>query len=239
MHYQSTTALAAFILLCPTTFAAVMKPYNPLNPGVKATCTPVLNAAAHKCGMVACSATGEVMLQGAPDDCMEFCHCDKPTAPNRLPMDGGKPAADSVPGTGPAPVVENNPRGVTYSATLPDSEKSGIRGTVIGSSALDGTGVNFKISLSGLPDASLGPFSYHIHDKPVPEDGNCTKTMAHLDPYHRGQMPACDPMHPETCEVGDLSGKHGKIGVKKMEHRMDGGSNDMMTEQHSSGFQAA
>jgi hypothetical protein len=52
---------------------------------------------------------------------------------------------------------------------------------------------------------------YHIHVAPVPEGGNCTKTLGHLDPFIRGETPACDPSIPETCQVGDLSGKYGKI----------------------------
>lgn len=63
-----------------------------------------------------------------------------------------------TPGMGPAPIVKGNPVGTTYSATLPESEKSGIRGFVSGSSGADGQGVVFKIELSGFPDASLGPF---------------------------------------------------------------------------------
>ena len=71
---------------------------------------------------------------------------------------------------------------------------------------------------------------YHIHAAPVPADGNCTGTLAHLDPYIRGevsppfsptkqphlthsQTPACDPKLPQTCQVGDLSGKHGSINT--------------------------
>ena len=52
---------------------------------------------------------------------------------------------------------------------------------------------------------------YHIHDAPVPADGNCTTTLAHLDPYIRGEDPVCDKTKPATCQVGDLSGKFGKI----------------------------
>ena len=52
---------------------------------------------------------------------------------------------------------------------------------------------------------------YHIHDQPVPADGNCTATAAHLDPYLRGEIPPCDNTHPETCQVGDLTGKHGNV----------------------------
>jgi len=142
-----------------------------------------------------------------------------------------------VPGTtgklGNASVVTTNPVGVTYTAILPDSPKSSIRGYVAGTSNANGTGVNFNINIYGLPDPSLGPFSkftftlptlslrfihlltqhpvYHIHDAPVPSDGNCTGTLAHLDPTQRGERPPCDPTTPEECQVGDLAGKHGNI----------------------------
>lgn len=140
-----------------------------------------------------------------------------------------------IPGTtgelGPAEEVEGNPPGVTYQAILPDSKKSTIRGYVAGTSSPDGKGVDFNVNIFGLPDSSLGPFRklimsqvkeisltmlairtvYHIHDQPVPTDGNCTGTKAHLDPYIRGQKIPCDPEDPASCEVGDLSGKHGNI----------------------------
>jgi len=53
---------------------------------------------------------------------------------------------------------------------------------------------------------------YHLHVLPVPAGGqNCTATLAHLDPFIRGEDTACDASKPETCQVGDLSGKWGKI----------------------------
>jgi hypothetical protein len=52
---------------------------------------------------------------------------------------------------------------------------------------------------------------YHLHVDPVPSDGNCTKALAHLDPYIRGEATACDANKPATCQVGDLSGKFGAI----------------------------
>ncbi|KAK4923907.1 Cell surface superoxide dismutase [Cu-Zn] 4, partial [Elasticomyces elasticus] len=52
---------------------------------------------------------------------------------------------------------------------------------------------------------------YHIHEKAVPADGNCTGAGAHLDPFQRGETPDCDSGLPETCQVGDLAGKHGKV----------------------------
>lgn len=140
-------------------------------------------------------------------------------------------AAGPTGALGNAAIVQGNPVGVTYTATLPNVSRSDIRGFVAGTSNANGTGVFFNINLSGLPDASLGPFCellclvcrtqrktnhrvtsvYHIHDQPVPADGNCTKTLAHQDPYIRGEKPPCDPTQPETCQVGDLAGKHGKI----------------------------
>ena len=67
-----------------------------------------------------------------------------------------------VPGTtgklGDAAVVTNNPVGVTYTATLPDSKTSGIRGYVSGTSNSNGQGVLFNVNLFGFPSASLGPF---------------------------------------------------------------------------------
>lgn len=46
---------------------------------------------------------------------------------------------------------------------------------------------------------------------PVPDNGNCTATLAHLDPYIRGEATPCEKASPATCQVGDLSGKHGAI----------------------------
>ena len=66
------------------------------------------------------------------------------------------------------------------------------------------------------PAADLPSPVYHIHVAPVPADGNCTATLGHLDPWLRGETPACDPTHPETCQVGDLSGKYGVAGKGNM-----------------------
>jgi hypothetical protein len=56
---------------------------------------------------------------------------------------------------------------------------------------------------------------YHLHVSPIPDDGNCTKALAHLDPFIRGEKPVCDPSFPQTCQVGDLSGKYGTIPVNQ------------------------
>jgi hypothetical protein len=52
---------------------------------------------------------------------------------------------------------------------------------------------------------------YQIHVDPVPPSGNCTATLGDLDPYERGDSPVCEASQPATCQVGDLSGKHGEM----------------------------
>ncbi|KAL1850399.1 hypothetical protein VTK73DRAFT_9691 [Phialemonium thermophilum] len=75
-----------------------------------------------------------------------------------------------------------------------------------------GQAVRFTVDVSGLPTKNA-PFTYHIHEFPVPPDGNCTGTGAHLDPFGRTQSPPCNVTAPQTCQVGDLSGKHGAINA--------------------------
>ncbi|KAK4239716.1 superoxide dismutase [Achaetomium macrosporum] len=119
---------------------------------------------------------------------------------------------------GDATVVTNNPQGVVYKATLPESaffkpafpEGGNIQGEVTAVASTDGRGVQFTLKLSNLPKFDE-PLPYHIHVDPVPSDGNCTKTLAHLDPFIRGETPVCDKSAPATCQVGDLSGKYGAI----------------------------
>ncbi|KAF7959586.1 hypothetical protein EAE96_001202 [Botrytis aclada] len=118
---------------------------------------------------------------------------------------------------GNATIPENNPVGPIYVATLPDMEffnpddpRGNIKGSVSATANPDGIGVQFQVQFSNLP-TSGGPFVYHLHAHPVPSDGNCTGTLGHLDPFLRGETPACNSSLPQTCQVGDLSGKHGKV----------------------------
>lgn len=102
----------------------------------------------------------------------------------------------------------------------------------------DGKGVRYDIMIDNLPDEG-GPFRmsrtqiprrhvrtqrltrtplvYHIHTEPVPPDGNCNATLTHLDPFQRGETPACDAALPMTCQVGDLAGKYGAITTSPFE----------------------
>ncbi|KAK4031843.1 Cu,Zn superoxide dismutase-like protein [Parachaetomium inaequale] len=111
---------------------------------------------------------------------------------------------------GDAMAVMNNPPGASYVAMFTEGSGNPVRGKVSAMSSPGGKSVTFNLMLMGLPMGG-GPYSYHLHDQPVPVDGNCAATLAHLDPYQRGQAVPCDMSMPETCEVGDLSGKHGKI----------------------------
>lgn len=117
---------------------------------------------------------------------------------------------------GPA-IVQGNLPAATYTATLPSvafDELTGTipAGTIIGSSSQGASGVTFTINLSGLPaQAQYGPLMYHIHNLPVPADGNCTSTMGHFDVTDVGEYYMCDTAMPQNCQTGDLAGKHGKI----------------------------
>ncbi|KAK8095286.1 superoxide dismutase [Apiospora kogelbergensis] len=118
---------------------------------------------------------------------------------------------------GNATVVTNNPVGLSAAGSLPDkpfftagSLSGNVKGSVSVKSSPDGIGVVYTVKFSNLPKEG-GPFPYHIHEKKVPDGGNCTSTGAHLDPTIRGETPVCDKAFPQTCQVGDLSGKYGAI----------------------------
>ncbi|CAG8483295.1 12219_t:CDS:2 [Ambispora gerdemannii] len=73
------------------------------------------------------------------------------------------------------------------------------------------------VVVSGLTDPTV-KYPYHIHQKPVPSDGNCTGTGPHFDPKfanHGDGTYVCKPADLANCEEGDLSGKWGPlIGAK-------------------------
>ncbi|KAI1134384.1 hypothetical protein F5Y05DRAFT_398577 [Hypoxylon sp. FL0543] len=116
-----------------------------------------------------------------------------------------------------APVATGQPIGVSAKAVLPPqafwtegSLNGNVEGYVLAKTAANGSGLDYQVSFSNLP-AEGGPFIYHVHVAPVPADGNCTSTLAHLDQMDRGESTACDSAHPASCQQGDLSGKHGSI----------------------------
>ena len=85
------------------------------------------------------------------------------------------------------------------------SKKSSISGSVQFVPANNGS-VLVNVNIAGLPSVG-GPFPYHIHQKPVPADGNCTGTLLHLNPYHGAPNATSNAGQ----EVGDLASKHGKM----------------------------
>ncbi|KAH7370962.1 superoxide dismutase [Pyrenochaeta sp. MPI-SDFR-AT-0127] len=113
---------------------------------------------------------------------------------------------------GTATAQSNQPT-ATYRATLPDTMFNPLVGTVVKGSleAVGGPdGVTFTVTITDLPNlAEYGPFNWHIHTLPVPDDGNCTATLSHFDPTNRGELYMCEAARPDTCQVGDLAGKHG------------------------------
>ncbi|KAF2019017.1 Cu,Zn superoxide dismutase-like protein [Aaosphaeria arxii CBS 175.79] len=123
-------------------------------------------------------------------------------------------SAQSATSFAPAPKVTTNPIQAELHAELPEQTKNNVRGSVVAKTVEEGKGVKIEISVAGLP-AEGGPFMYHIHEKPVPADGNCTGTGAHLDPFKRGEVPVCNPEQKETCQTGDLSGKYGNLTTEK------------------------
>lgn len=66
--------------------------------------------------------------------------------------------------------------------------------------------VSVSVNLEGLPESG-GPFPYHVHELPVPADGDCMGTKLHLNPYN-GSATATNL---EDSEVGDLARRHGNL----------------------------
>ncbi|KAJ1899512.1 Superoxide dismutase [Kickxella alabastrina] len=75
-------------------------------------------------------------------------------------------------------------------------------------------GLQLAVTASGLDMETA--YSYHIHAKLVPADGNCTETGGHLDPFKiketAGTAYKCDKDNAQTtCELGDLAGMFGSM----------------------------
>lgn len=150
-----------------------------------------------------------------------------PVLPTATPFAGVETIEGAITYDGPAnpgfsgvngnATVQMNTPGTSFEAVLPPTNfdpltGSTITGTIIGTVPANGTGVMFTVNFTGFPpEAAYGPFVYHIHELAVPADGNCTSTLSHLDPTDRGEYYPCDVTQPETCQAGDLAGKHGNI----------------------------
>ncbi|KAK6462206.1 superoxide dismutase [Scheffersomyces coipomensis] len=110
-----------------------------------------------------------------------------------------------------APMVNDSPPNAKYIARFKPHAINGdyhVRGFISFQTSPRGF-VQVHLDVDGLP-TSGGPFPYHVHQYPVPTDGNCTGTGGHLDPYHGS---ATSPGDPAGLQVGDLAGRHGDIPV--------------------------
>jgi Cu/Zn superoxide dismutase len=110
-----------------------------------------------------------------------------------------------------APITQGNQLGNVFQAQMPQLNSSSIQGYAAVQANDNGTGLVWDINFSNFPKGE-GPFIYHVHEQPVPADGNCTGAGPHLDPEDRGEKPPCDlSQGQKSCQVGDLAGKHGNI----------------------------
>ncbi|CCH45577.1 Superoxide dismutase [Cu-Zn] 2 [Wickerhamomyces ciferrii] len=108
-----------------------------------------------------------------------------------------------------AKVVDDNPSDVVLRADFPSFYSQNVVG-IIQFYSLNGT-TKVHVDITGLPK-NAGVFSYHIHEFPVGEDGECENSGKHFNPY--GASPDCEAQKDDSlCQVGDLSGKHGLINT--------------------------
>lgn len=109
-----------------------------------------------------------------------------------------------------SPRIKKNPKGVVALADFPAGFDQNVKGNVV-FTAKEGSFVNVHVDVTGSPQDGQ-PFYYHIHEFPVPADGNCEAVGLHFNPYN---APAdCDSQKDDSyCQVGDLAGKHGYINT--------------------------
>ncbi|KAF3913029.1 hypothetical protein ABW21_db0203921 [Orbilia brochopaga] len=112
---------------------------------------------------------------------------------------------------GNAPVTEGNSNKVLYETSFSSSNVQS--GYLNFTGTANGEGVLVTACFKGVNASQPGPYPYHVHDFVVGPGENCTATGGHLDPYRRNDTPPCDMNAPATCQVGDLSGKHGKVPI--------------------------
>jgi Cu/Zn superoxide dismutase len=118
-------------------------------------------------------------------------------------------ASLAIGATVPAIALHNNPTDVLYRADFPQGNAQTVLG-VVQFYSIDGT-TKVHVDVTGLPKNS-GMFSYHIHERPVGADKNCTSIGGHFNPY--GAFGDCEDLGNDAlCEIGDLSGKHGLINT--------------------------
>ncbi|KAH8753994.1 hypothetical protein F5882DRAFT_308461 [Hyaloscypha sp. PMI_1271] len=115
--------------------------------------------------------------------------------------------------------VDPSPVGSLFVATL--LAGAGVQDSRSGSANDDGRGTTWEASFINLPSAG-GPFLWYIHSSPVPANGDCAGTSGHLDPLVSVMFATvCNPSSPANCQIGDLSGKFGKITASALSLSFD------------------
>lgn len=114
---------------------------------------------------------------------------------------------------GKAPMITKNPKNIVAIADFPFGFDKKVNGYIV-FTAKEGKAVNVHVDLTGLP--SEGPFPYHVHVKLVSVDGDCNKVGDRLNHYNASET-CVHKDRPYTCQVGDLSGKHGEITGREFE----------------------
>jgi Cu/Zn superoxide dismutase len=106
--------------------------------------------------------------------------------------------------------------GANHTAAIANINSNGFEGTITFTHKKNATEIN--LNFQSLPEITgESPYAWHIHVNPVDSTGNCNSTGFHLDPAGLNPNESnpnykCDPNNAAaTCEVGDLSGKFGKL----------------------------
>ncbi|EGV63200.1 hypothetical protein PSN45_004521 [Yamadazyma tenuis] len=100
------------------------------------------------------------------------------------------------------PKANDSPQDV-YIAKFSDPNK--VNGFVQFTGLQNGS-ISVSFDLHGFPQTG-GPFMYHVHQAPVPVDGDCMGTLLHLNPYN-GNI---NNPNANEKEIGDLSGRYGLL----------------------------
>lgn len=117
-------------------------------------------------------------------------------------------------GASPATTNSDSPYEAKAVAEFPSGGSQSVEGSVTFTGVKNGS-VNVNVKLSGLPSTG-GPLLYHIHEAAVPSNGSCAATLAHFNP-NNGSTDCASQENTSYCELGDLSGKWGKISTSSFE----------------------
>jgi len=117
---------------------------------------------------------------------------------------GAQTTTEPITGSlGNASIVQNNPQGLIYTATLPakgffnpDDPRGNIKGSVSATANPNGIGVSFSVSFSNFP-TSGGPFRmFPVGRLYIPTNLNCSLPYSLCTSSRRYVFPTCIPQNP-------------------------------------------